>query len=98
MEKDRKTTGPKDDDQQLSLIKALLNSVKEEEVHIFQIVDEHVCEIALKLSEEKVEEYLKFREKIAHEKVDDYQRKAKLKREETETDIDLETHRRREKE
>ena len=59
MEKERKTTGPQDDDKQLSLIKDLLNSVKGEDIHIFQMVDEHVCEIALKLSNEKVEKYLK---------------------------------------
>ena len=57
LEKERKTTGPQDDDKQLSLIKDLLNSVKGEDIHIFQMVDEHVCEIALKLSNEKVEEY-----------------------------------------
>ena len=52
------------------------------------MVDEHVGEIALKLSNEKVEEYLKFREKIAHERVDEYQRR---KKEDSDNDIDPET-------
>ena len=52
------------------------------------MVDEHACEIAVKLSSEKIDEYLKFREQIAHERVDDYEGK---KREETRTEIDPET-------
>jgi hypothetical protein len=55
------------------------------DIHIYQIVDEHVCEIVVKLSEDKVEEYLKFRKQIAHDRVDDYQKKANLKEEKTET-------------
>ena len=88
LEKERKTTEPQDDDKQLLLVKDLPNSVKGEDIQIFQMVDEHVCEIALKLSNEKVEEYLKFREKIAHERVDEYQRK---KKQDTDTEIDPET-------
>ena len=75
----------------MSLIKELLNSAKGEDIHIFQMVDEHVCEIAVKVSNEKVDEYLKFRKEIAHERVDSYERKVGLKRELTETEIDLET-------
>ena len=37
--------------------------MKEEDLHIFQVVDEHVVEMILELeSEERVEDYVKFRE------------------------------------
>ena len=76
LKRDRRSTGIKDEDKQLSLAKELLNSVKEEDLHIFQIVDEHVVEMILKLeSEERVDDYIKLREKIAHERVDNYPRK-----------------------
>ena len=66
--------------------------MKEEDHHIFQAVDEHVVEMILELEEEdKVDDYVKFREGIAHERVQNYQRKFKVKREETETEIDPET-------
>jgi hypothetical protein len=97
MKRNRKSAGIKDEGKQLSLAKELLNSVKEEDHHIFQVVDEHVVEMILELEEEdKVDDYIKFRERIAHERVDQYQRKMKVKREETETDIDPESPRRKE--
>jgi hypothetical protein len=87
-ETERKKAEPQDDDKKLSLIKDMLNSVKGEGIHIFQMIDEHACEIAAKLRSEKIDEYLKFREQIAHERVDDYKRR---EREETNTEIDPET-------
>ena len=60
-----------------------------EDLYIFQVVDEHVVEMILELeSEERVGDYLKLRERIAHERVDNYQRK---KKEDTDTEIDPET-------
>jgi len=97
LKRDRKSTEAKGDDKQLSLAKELLNSVKEEDHHIFQVVDEHVCEIILELDRaERIDDYITLREKIAHERVDNYQRKVKIKREETETDIDPDTPRKKE--
>jgi hypothetical protein len=87
LETERKKAEPQDDEKKLSLIKDTLNVAKGEDIHIFDMVDEHACEIAVKLSSEKINEYLKFREQIAHERVDDYERK---KREETRTEIDPE--------
>jgi hypothetical protein len=92
LKRDRKPTEPKNEDKQLLLAKELLNSVKEEELHIFQVVHEHVVEMILELeSEERVDDYLKLRERIAHERVDNYQRKVKMKKEDTDTEIDPET-------
>ena len=76
-----KKAEPRDDDKKLSLIKDMLNVAKGEDIHIFDMVDEHAREIAVKLSSEKIDEYLKFREQIAHERVDDYERKKGKKQE-----------------
>ena len=63
---------PQDQDKVLELAKEMLNSTKGEELHIFKAVDDHVGEIVAPLDYEKVCDYLELREKIAHERVDNY--------------------------
>jgi hypothetical protein len=56
----------------LTTAKALINAVKFEEQHIFNEVDNHVSEIVSSLDHERIEDYLKFREQIAHDRLDKY--------------------------
>jgi hypothetical protein len=56
----------------LAIAKELIDNVKFEEHHIFNEVDDRVSQIVAALDDERTEDYLKFREQIAHDRVDKY--------------------------
>ena len=59
---------PRDQDKQLALAKEMINSTKGEENNIFEAVDQHAAGIVGGLDEERVNEYLELRERIARTK------------------------------
>ena len=75
----------------MALAKEMINSAKGEGNHIFEAVDQHAAGIVTELDEERLEEYLEFREKIAHERFLECERKRWINEEseaEPDTDID----------
>jgi hypothetical protein len=72
LQKDQKAKIPNDQDKVLAIAKELIDNVKFEEHHIFKEVDDHVSQIVSALDDERTEDYLKYREQIAHDRVDKY--------------------------
>jgi hypothetical protein len=67
LQRDERPKERQDQNKRLAVAKALINSAKYEEDHIYDAVDQHANSIVADFDEERREEYIDYRDKIQHE-------------------------------